>query len=491
MTSMARTSARALAALAVSLLPLIGLAQTNVTIAGDLQPELGCSGGWQADCAATHLAYDASDTVWQGTFAVPAGDWQYKAALNDSWTENYGLHATANGANIPLHVVAPPVKFYYDPRTHWVTSNAEAPIVTAPGSYQSELGCPGDWQPDCLRSWLEDPDGDGIYTFTTSSLPAGSYEVKAALNESWDVNYGVGGVQNGPNIPFTVPADCVQVTFTYDSATHLLTVTTGSAPAPQPASVTIAGDLQSELGCPGDWQPDCAATHLTFDPTDGVWRGTFTVPAGNWQYKAALNGTWDVNYGLHAQPGGANIPFTLAQPTAVTFSYDHATHWIASSADAVIATVAGSFQSELGCPGDWQPDCLRSWLQDPDGDGIYSFTTTALPDGAYEAKVALNESWDVNYGAGGVQNGPNIGFTVPAACAPVTFQYDSTSHVLAVSIGGAKPGSLGLAQAHWLSHDTIAWPIRVQDGEVFRLHADRRPGSPSPTTASRAASRLA
>ena len=46
--------------------------------------------------------------------------------------------------------------------------------------------------------------------------------------------------------------------------------------------------------------------------------------------------------------------------------------------------------------------------QDPDGDGIYTFETTALPHGSYEAKVAINEGWDENYGAGGVPNGSNI-----------------------------------------------------------------------------------
>ena len=65
-------------------------------------------------------------------------------------------------------------------------------IAVAPGSFQSELGCPGDWDPSCLRSWLEDPDGDGIYTFETTALPAGSYETKVAINESWDENYGAG-----------------------------------------------------------------------------------------------------------------------------------------------------------------------------------------------------------------------------------------------------------------------------------------------------------
>src|SRR5262249_27556739 len=51
----------------------------------------------------------------------------------------------------------------------------------------------------------------------------------------------------------------------------------------QPATVTLIGDLQSELGCSGDFQADCAATQLTYDPTDDVWQGTFTVPAGQWQ----------------------------------------------------------------------------------------------------------------------------------------------------------------------------------------------------------------
>ena len=34
---------------------------------------------------------------------------------------------------------------------------------------------------------------------------------------------------------------------------------------PAPASVAIAGSLQSELGCPGDWQPECAVTDLSLE----------------------------------------------------------------------------------------------------------------------------------------------------------------------------------------------------------------------------------
>ena len=205
-----------------------------VTIAGSLQSELGCPGDWQADCAATHLTYDGSEDVWQGVFSVPAGAWEYKAALNDSWDENYGANAQSNGANISLSLgSATEVKFYYDHKTHWIADNQTSRIVTAPGSYQSEIGCPGDWQPDCLLSWLEDPEGDGIFTFTTLDIPAGSYEFKATINEGWDENYGQGGVPGGENIPFNVPGPGFLVSFSFNSATNVASVSVVST-GPQP-----------------------------------------------------------------------------------------------------------------------------------------------------------------------------------------------------------------------------------------------------------------
>jgi glycosidase len=232
---------------------------------------------------------------------------------------------------------------------------------------------------------------------------------------------------------------------------------------PAPSSVTIAGDLQHAIGCPGDWDPGCAASHLTYDANDDVWQGTFTVPAGNWNYKAALNDSWDENYGARAQPGGANIGLDLAGSTSVKFYYDHKSHWITDNVNSVIATVPGSFQHALGCPGDWDPGCLRSWLQDPDGDGTYTFETTSIPAGHYEAKVALNESWDVNYGQGGAQNGPNIGFTVPFDGAKVEFSYDSVTHVLTIKAGHAHDDNVEWDGLRFDSRDTL---YRTPSGAV-------------------------
>jgi hypothetical protein len=179
---------------------------TSVAIAGDLQSELGCPSDWQPECAVTELAYDASDDLWRAIFGIPAGNWQYKAALNDTWAENYGAGGVFDGPNIPLDMAAAgDVEFFYDHDS--------------------------DWDPGCLRSWLQDPDGDGVYTFVTTDIPAGSFEAKVAHNESWDENYGAGGVFDGPNIPFTVGPNQI-VTFTYDLATHVLTITAESVLEP-------------------------------------------------------------------------------------------------------------------------------------------------------------------------------------------------------------------------------------------------------------------
>ena len=246
----------------------------------------------------------------------------------------------------------------------------------------------------------------------------------------------------------------------------------GAGAQAPPASVTVAGSIQSELGCPGDWQPECLTTQLTPGADDGVWQATFTLPAGSWEYKVALNGTWDENYGAGAVRDGPNIAVSLAAPTAVTFLYDGTTHWVADDAGTVTATVPGSFQSELGCPTDWDPACLRSWLQDADGDGVGRFSTDALPPGDYAAKVAIDQAWDENYGAGGVPGGPDIPFTVGNAGDVVTFAYDQVTHVLEISVVPAEPVDDAALVREPVRHPFVdevlyfAIPDRFADGDT-------------------------
>ncbi|TCO52000.1 pullulanase-type alpha-1,6-glucosidase [Kribbella antiqua] len=240
----------------------------------------------------------------------------------------------------------------------------------------------------------------------------------------------------------------------------------GTGPVVQPANVSVPGDHNDEMGCSGDWQPDCAQAQLTLDPKDKVWKGTYTIPAGEHAYKAAINKTWDENYGAGGNQNGANISYT-APGTPVTFYYEHGRHYVTSTAEGrPIITVPGTFQSELGCPADWDPACMRPWLTDQDGDGTYTWSTSEIGAGSYEAKVAHNLSWDESYPAS------NVPITVPGDGLVVTFSYVLATHVLTVTTSrpGAQP-DLSQAKAYWLAKDLLAVPaVSHPERSRWRLH---------------------
>lgn len=94
---------------------------------------------------------------------------------------------------------------------------------------------------------------------------------------------------------------------------------------PLTGMVNIPGSYQAAAGCSGDWQPDCAATQMT-KGDDGLWRsGPFTLPAGDYEYKVALDGSWTTNYGSDGAQDGPNYKLSLTAETKVSFVYDPAT----------------------------------------------------------------------------------------------------------------------------------------------------------------------
>jgi hypothetical protein len=301
--------------------------------------------------------------------------------------------------------------------------------VTLPGAFQSELGCAGDWMPDgaCTHLALQ---GDGNWT-GTFNIPAGTYEYKVAIDDSWAENYGIGGALNGANYSLTL-ANPQNVTFTYDPVSHIVT---NDAAFVQPTSVTLPGSFQSEVGCAGDWMPDGACTHLTLQG-NGHWTGAFTIPAGSYEYKVAINDSWTENYGAGGVPGGANLTLVLGADGGVAFDYDPVSHVVTQSAGLVV-TAAGSFQSEAGCAGDWDPTCANTDLAA--AGATYEYTSPSLPEGNYEFKITIGHSWGENYGENGVPGGNNITFTIPAGGGTVAISYNPTTHVATATPSGSVP----------------------------------------------------
>ena len=100
---------------------------------------------------------------------------------------------------------------------------------------------------------------------------------------------------------------------------------------PQPDAVVVAGNLGSALGG-ADWDPASEALHLTFDRSDELWKLTADLPAGHYEYKVALNGSWEENYGRYGHRDGANLDM-VHDGGPLTFLYDHATHAVVTKPD--------------------------------------------------------------------------------------------------------------------------------------------------------------
>jgi pullulanase-type alpha-1,6-glucosidase len=151
---------------------------------------------------------------------------------------------------------------------------------------------------------------------------------------------------------------------------------------PVPETVALVGSLQSELGCPGDWQPECPQTRLQpVSGSPGVFRTTFDVPAGSYEYKVALNNSWDENYGAGGAPGGANIAIT-ARGGPVTFTYDHATHVISDDTPRPLASVQAAHWLRRGVIA-WQPPAgARTYRLHYAPDGGLKLESGAIAGGA-------------------------------------------------------------------------------------------------------------
>jgi hypothetical protein len=87
-----------------------------------------------------------------------------------------------------------------------------------------------------------------------------------------------------------------------------------------------------------------------------------------------------------ASSGSAVSTETIEQPAAVA--------------------VAGDFNVLLGAPANWAPQYDEGQMELDLVDQLWKLAAD-IPAGTYRFKIALNRSWDENYGAFGVFDGPN------------------------------------------------------------------------------------
>ncbi|VEG28453.1 alpha-amylase family glycosyl hydrolase [Actinomyces howellii] len=209
----------------------------------------------------------------------------------------------------------------------------------------------------------------------------------------------------------------------------------GTAPDPDASvEVTVPGSHNAAMGCPGDWQPDCAAAALSLDPATGLYTGSFDLPAGTYEYKVAIGGSWEVNYGADGVADGPNITYTTAGGT-VTFFYDPVTHLVWNDAGSAgpsaepSATAAPS--ATAGATG--TPTAAPSASAGPSAEPSATAGATGSPTGVPTAGATAAPSASADPGATGV----------PTAAATATVVVSVRPGSVSASSGpGATRGGL-------------------------------------------------
>ena len=133
----------------------------------------------------------------------------------------------------------------------------------------------------------------------------------------------------------------------------------------------------------------------------------------------------------------------------------------------VRVSLAGSFQTALGCPADFDPTCPQTQLQD-NRDGSWS-AVLPVPPGDYVFRVVASSDADRALGEGGDPNGADIPLNVPGDATGVYFRYDSlTGEIDAEPVAAAATLTTDLGEQFAMA------PVR-RGG--FELTWDAQPGN--------------
>lgn len=175
------------------------------------------------------------------------------------------------------------------------------------------------------------------------------------------------------------------------------------------------------------WDP--SSNQMTYDPELGLYVYTFqNVPAANYEYKIAINGSWSENYGANGKPDGSNIAVSVPTAQDVTVYYNDETHYSVTSLDYQFL--------DISLTGTGIPEGTK--LTDPGLTGIYS-VTLPLAVGTYSD---LRLSYDGN-------DYPIAEFELTEE-KDVTFFYDPASGIYYCD---AIPSQIDPEKVHYDSQD--------------------------------------
>lgn len=170
-------------------------------------------------------------------------------------------------------------------------------------------------RPSALKSVLattDDPDLAAMGAAGASAMPMPNIPEMGSMWSAWD---------NG--ITLAVTGEQTPEAAMMDAAAQVRALIQGELAG----MVNLPGSYQDKAGCGSAWDPACEATAMTLGD-DGLYTLTIQLPAGDYEFKVALDGAWTVNFGSDGKQDGPNYPLKLAADGTVTFTYDPATQLV-------------------------------------------------------------------------------------------------------------------------------------------------------------------
>lgn len=157
---------------------------------------------------------------------------------------------------------------------------------------------------------------------------------------------------------------------------------------------------------------DAASNQMTY-LGNGLYSYTFEdVPPANYQYKIAIGGTWDENYGQYGIPQGSNIDLPIYSEQDVTIYYSDLSHLSVTSLNYTFADIDLSGTS---IPTDTK-------MEDNMLTGIYT-ATVSMPAGSFDdIKITWNDR------TGGAKTYDVSQFELSSA-KDVTFYFDPSTEL--------------------------------------------------------------
>ena len=438
-----------------------------------------------------------TDGVWTITKTgklLQAGNIEWKVAFDNDYDSQYGGIKGGDGddrndpgttnavLNIPT-VGTYTVTFTYNPTTYQVaataTKTADYTITSwyiAGNSAAGNVLNAGDWGFDEANKMTAEGDGKtwklvkAPVTFT-----AGTFEFKAFANKENIVTYP------GSNATLTITeaeAAACDYTLTFTLDTEAGTVVAEKTPYLYSYTVTYVNTKKWENVYAYAWTKVGDAT----TEYAGPFPGTAMTPTGTTQtvesidydvYTITIQGTKapanilfnnGKNGGEEGQEQTADFTFTDGEqykyPITNTFTVVGAVGDKSSGAEDVLFGQA------------WTPSLTANDMT-KDGDN-YTLTKTDIKlkkGNVIYYKVAVNDSWTENYGAGGTLGGDNLSTTVDeTAIYKVVFTFDGTTHVPSIALTKTAEvvrtyyivGEEGLTGFNWTTDESR----KLVDGEL-------------------------